>query len=164
MLYKNPLIWQASLLIEGEVLRYIGEFAQSQSGASEAGGILLGYRRGLNLHVTEATVPQLLDVSSSHSWWRRDLGHQRIATRRWKQSGQTLDYVGEWHTHPQSIPAPSNLDLTEWREICAGTCQPMVFVIVGTIGRWVGLGNERSIVSAAAMREQLHPQGLDARR
>jgi integrative and conjugative element protein (TIGR02256 family) len=63
-----------------------------------------------------------------------------MALAEWSNSGETMDYIGEWHTHPESDPRPSALDLDEWRKICHRRNDTMVFLIQGTLHQWVGVG------------------------
>src|SRR5687768_16273206 len=104
----------AKLLIEAPLLERLVAFRQVTSTAPEAGGILMGYRRGPHTHVTEATVPSRSDIRRRSSFFRHTGPHQRVALRRWKETNQTLDYVGEWHTHPEDDPGPSGIDLNHW--------------------------------------------------
>ena len=43
-----------------------------------------------------------------------------------------MGYLGEWHTHPQRIPHPSNKDLGEVVKISLKNEAPVVSVILGT--------------------------------
>lgn len=131
---------EARVLIEDEVLQCIFRYRQVSANATEAGGILLGYRRGEHLHVADATAPAKGDRRDRYGFARNDPMHQRHATIAWKRSGGTLDYIGEWHTHPQRQPRPSGLDQAEWRKVCMLKREPMVFVILGTEASWVGVG------------------------
>jgi integrative and conjugative element protein (TIGR02256 family) len=137
---KNALV-----LIEPQVLQRLVTFRQLGPSAPEAGGILLGYRRGPHAHVFDVTVPTKRDVRSRFAFSRHGADHQRVATRRWKQSGETMDYVGEWHTHPEDNPSPSNVDLQHWREIARAASRPMVFLIVGRQSNWYGAGLRRRL-------------------
>lgn len=130
----------AKLLIEAALLERLAPFRQVAWSAPEAGGILLGYRRGPHTHVTEATTPSQSDVRRRFGFFRHAAHHQRVALRRWKETGQTLDYVGEWHTHPEDDPKPSGIDQRHWLEITAASARPMVFVIVGRTSNWLGVG------------------------
>lgn len=136
----------AKLLIEASVFERFATFRQLASSAPESGGILMGYRRGPHTHVTEATVPSRRDVQRRFGFFRHAAHHQRVALRRWKETDQTLDYVGEWHSHPEDNPAPSGTDLREWREIMAANARPMVFVIVGRCTNWIGVGLRDRII------------------
>lgn len=129
------------ILIEERVLQVFAGHRQRHQGAPESGGILLGYRRGPHLHVTEATVPLDSDQASRTHFFRAAAPHQQAALAGWRESGGTMDYVGEWHTHPEHSPSPSTIDTRGWRRICNTRKAPMLFVIAGTQDRlWVGLG------------------------
>jgi len=62
--------------------------------------------------------------------------------KKWRASGGTLDYVGEWHTHPEQQPVPSRLDLEQWLAIHgARSGIGMIFIIVGSASQnWYGVG------------------------
>lgn len=138
------------LLIESPLLERLAAFRQIASSTPEAGGILMGYRRGPHTHVTEATLPSRGDIQCRLGFFRHAIHHQRVALRRWSETDQTLDYVGEWHTHPEENPVPSSIDLRHWRDIAAVSARPMVFVIVGCSTHWVGAGLRRRIVAVAS--------------
>lgn len=142
---RSALIWQVpmgqagKILVEAEPLMLMDEFWQNKAVKPESGGILLGYRRGNHLHVTMATAPQPGDGRWRFLFRRSKGSHQDIALHQWHASGQTVDYLGEWHTHPEPHPRPSHLDYTEWAKICARAPKPMLFMIVGWTGElWLG--------------------------
>lgn len=128
------------LLIETEVLEGLDAYRQTDPRSTESAGVLLGYRRGDHIHIVQATLPAADDVRSRFSFTRRDKSHQQIATREWQRSGRTKDYVGEWHTHPEATPAPSSIDVSEWKSLCRNNKQPLIFVILGTAHDWYGVG------------------------
>jgi len=136
------------LLIEDIVLSNVGAFRQVDPNAAEAGGILLGFRRASHLHVTIATPPGPRDLRTKFSFSRDDESHQRIALSEWLRSEETMDYIGEWHTHPESHPQPSSLDVREWQQICRRRAEPMIFMIQGILGSWIGFGVGRAIKAA----------------
>lgn len=115
------------------------EDAATYAGRTERGGILLGSRRGLHLHVEAATVPSRWDKGTMFAFHRGTAGHQAAALRRWKSSRNTSDWLGEWHSHPEQFPSPSNIDLKCWNSIVHHHGRPMVFVIFGYKDIWVGL-------------------------
>lgn len=101
---------------------------------TEAGGILLGKRRGRHLEVLSATAPMPTDRRQPFFFEREALGHAEVARQAWLSGGGLVDYIGEWHTHPQRIPVPSRVDRTEWRKLSVGRSEqsPLVVVVVGT--------------------------------
>lgn len=141
MLRSNPLTSpKALVLIEPDLMAKFETFRQLTQRAPEAGGILLGYRRGEHLHVTEATFPHAEDRQGRYSFHRHARHHQRRALTRWAATNHTMDYLGEWHTHPEEIPSPSTVDVRNWREITAGRGVPMLFLICGMSSYWLGAG------------------------
>lgn len=98
----------------------------------EAGGLLIGEYRGPHVEVVKCTTPFAGDFRSRSRFVRQDPRHQSIATAEWTASGGTLNYVGEWHTHPELHPTPSHIDRRSWVDkIRSRTPLPLVFLIAG---------------------------------
>lgn len=142
---RSPMIWQmpdsnkGMILIEPQPLDVIDQHWQIEDSTPESGGILLGYRRESHLHVIAATVPQVADRRHRFGFSRSSRHHQEIAYQKWISSDEMVDYLGEWHTHPETDPHPSSLDLSEWRKICRLNQLPMIFMIIGWSGNiWIG--------------------------
>lgn len=154
---RSHLIWEApqkpltKILIESFPLEEMDLYRQDASHKTEAGGIILGYRRGTHLHVTQVTIPQISDKRHRYGFHRSAQHHQQVALKAWHASGNTMDYLGDWHTHPELHPSPSELDLNEWKKICSKRTSPMLFMIIGVSGDlWVGLGDSREITCCVA--------------
>jgi integrative and conjugative element protein (TIGR02256 family) len=146
LVFTNPLVADGLVLFESTVLVVIAHHRQLTSQLPESGGILLGYRRGLHLHITHATKPGPQDRATRVSFVRKDPGHQAQALRMWKESGCTTDYLGEWHTHPEAIPNPSSTDHRAWAEISGASVAQHVFVIAGTSDViWAGCADSEQI-------------------
>jgi integrative and conjugative element protein (TIGR02256 family) len=130
------------VLIEEHVWEFLFSHAQTKSNTTEAGGILLGHRAGDHIHVISATGPLSNDKRTRLSFDRLDTGHQKAAHHAWASSGGTVDYVGDWHTHPQSIPTPSTKDYVEWKKLKKALPSSHLFAIVGSSGNsfWLGCG------------------------
>lgn len=127
------------ILIANNVIDKINDDAARYAGRRERGGIFVGLRRGPHIEVKEATLPMKWDLGTMFSFRRSSRGHQEIALKRWQESSQTMDWVGEWHSHPQSIPTPSSIDFGSWRQIITERNAAMVFLIVGYKAQWIGL-------------------------
>lgn len=139
LIWKNPWVADSNILFESEPLESMDQYRQDAKEKSEAGGILLGFRRNSHLHITIATRPQSSDRRQRFSFKRSPLHHQQVALSQWRASQMTVDYLGEWHTHPESSPSPSSLDVSEWKKICKVQARPMVFAILGQSGDiWLG--------------------------
>lgn len=149
MIWHNSIDNGGYILIEPAVLKLVRDYCQHQVSIPESGGILLGYRRGDHLHIVAATTPQPDDQRMRFRFFRRDPNHQKAAIRHWGKSGNTIDYIGEWHTHPEPNPTPSSLDISEWIKICCARKTIMVFLIAGWTGDlWLGVGRDQNILQA----------------
>jgi integrative and conjugative element protein (TIGR02256 family) len=146
----------AWVLIEAAVFDRVNPFRQRESAAPESGGILLGYRRGAHLHVVQATTPGHGDHGTRGSFRRSANGHREQALSGWHSSDHTLDYLGEWHTHPEPMPSPSGTDHRAWRELLAARLgRPLVFMILGIDdGIWLGYGHG-NVLSAISIEPEL---------
>lgn len=141
MIFNNPFNTRDSrVLVEDIVISNVCAFRQVDPHTAEGGGILLGFRRDPHLHIAMATPPGPRDRRSKYHFYRDVEFHAQIALSEWANTQKTMDYLGEWHTHPEDYPQPSALDLQEWRQICQRRKKPMVFIIQGIFGRWIGVG------------------------
>lgn len=130
------------------VQEVILDYRQTGFLAMEAGGILLGYRRGPHIEVVEATSPMALDVRRRHSFERKDPGHQAFSDIHWEVSGGTMNYLGEWHTHPEVKPSPSHLDRSEWGKLMNRYADPLIFIIAGTVQWYIEFGSRTWTIPA----------------
>lgn len=149
LICANPFERGAFVLVEPHVVQ--GVFAQRQRGPTdpEAGGILLGMRRGEHIHVTQLTGPGPEDRRTRTAFHRAKRSHQELALRQWRASGGVMDYLGEWHTHPEIKPSPSATDFREWRTLLRSYDAALVFLIAGTQEQlWLGLGKGARVQAA----------------
>lgn len=141
----NPLRSGGLVLLEPEVVAVFLRHRQDAPTKLEAGGILLGHRRGPHLHVVEATEPTKHDKRARTRFDRAPTIHRDLALDRWGRSGHIVDYLGEWHTHPEEDPRPSSIDLDAWRAIYGHRSVPMIFIIVGWGHQWLGVGQRANL-------------------
>ena len=114
---------------------------QARNADCEAGGLLLGSVHGGHMLIERATAPTVSDKRFRYLFERIPFGHKAIALSRWTASQGTVRYLGEWHTHPEDRPYPSNLDRSEWSRLSAKRRdkRPMLAVIVGRKSLYVEL-------------------------
>lgn len=76
----------------------------------ETGGILIGfYSSDLSSAWIEGVTPAPDDSRAGLTWFIRGrLGLKKLLKRRWNDGSH---YLGEWHSHPEQSPAPSDDDL-----------------------------------------------------
>lgn len=120
------------------------------SGSKEAGGQLFGLLKGQNVLITEATPPSLKDRRNLFGFIPNRQREQEDIHNRYPNG---LHFVGDWHTHPQGIPVPSNTDLASIRDCFEKSkhdLQYFVLAIIGTDplpqGIYVSLVNSSDIV------------------
>ena len=84
--------------------------------------------------VDSVTGPMRGDHRARYRFDRAAKAHQEVIDRSWAESGGTITYLGEWHTHPEPVPDPSSLDAGTWtRKIMVDRYSGLLFfVIVGT--------------------------------
>lgn len=111
-------------------------------GGLERGGTLLGRRLRPSPDIIVDLVQGPLDEdSSSRLSFRRSRAHQAVVDSIWSASGGTVNYLGDWHTHPELRPCPSRLDHNTWLSLAREQRlehQPLFFLIVGAqeVGCW----------------------------
>lgn len=121
------------LHFEPEVLEVFRNHIQRVDTDCEAGGLLLGTVHGEHLLIKQATTPTPRDRRFRALFERMPFGHATIASMLWAQSSGQVRYLGEWHTHSQDSPTPSELDRSEWRRLSRRRSdgRPLLAVIVG---------------------------------
>lgn len=79
----------------------------------ETGGILLGK---VSIDYSEYIITNACEISSSlmrtPTLFIRDYKKaQEVINNLWKNSNGIINYLGEWHTHPNMMGAPSSIDI-----------------------------------------------------
>src|SRR4051794_24267203 len=95
------------LAFNPEVLEHFSRYRQHRFYQTEAGGQLFANFAGDRIQVVEATGPRRTDTRSRTSYVPDRRAEQREIDVRHERG---LHYVGDWHTHPEDIPAPSGRD------------------------------------------------------
>ncbi|MFN1196879.1 Mov34/MPN/PAD-1 family protein [Pseudomonas aeruginosa] len=127
------------VVVSEEVMTLIKSYRQSSPEDWEAGGILMGKRRGQHFEVTFATAPQVKDIRSRYGFIRHPDGHQDIAENRLKVTNGEENYIGEWHTHPEIHPSPSTIDMRDWRRLSKTHRTPLLVIIGGIQACYFGI-------------------------
>lgn len=128
-----------------EIVRQLQDYIQHEANVSEAGGVLLGRYivASDDVVVDQITTPAKGDKRTRLLFIRSKQGHQGLTHQAWSATKGTRHYLGEWHTHPESDPTPSKVDLLNWNRLLAYyrfDPDPLYFVIVGieAIAVWQG--------------------------
>lgn len=145
---KEVVFGSASLgliVVEPQVLEHLYKYRQVQPDSHEKGGVLVGELRHPHIVVTGASQPGDNDSSSRFSFLRRDNSHKLFVQNRYKESNGTVVYIGEWHTHPERKPTPSNIDLDSWSKNLFSPHGSIV-AIIGYEFIWWGVQKNGSIL------------------
>ncbi len=122
-----------------EAVRTLLSYRQVGWLSREAGGVLLGRHLlgGSDVVVDSACEPTAAD-KRGRFWFRRARRPAQAAVdRAWRESKGVVNYLGDWHTHPEPVPTPSCVDRRDWRKVSRLTkveADHLFFVIVGTDG------------------------------
>ncbi|MEZ8142867.1 Mov34/MPN/PAD-1 family protein [Enterovibrio sp. FF113] len=126
------------VVIEPLAINAMRSLRQISPTAFEAGGVLIGERRGESFVVKEITIPSPEDRASRFHFIRQCSHHQLAIVGVNRRSGGTSNYLGEWHTHPQDQPYPSSIDFKNWRSSLRDQ-KPCLVAVVGRGGDWWAL-------------------------
>ena len=100
----------------------------------ETGGVLLGWRAGQRIYITEAIGPGPHAAHGQTTFVPdADWQAERIA-ELYERSGRRLAYLGDWHTHPGGSPVHSEADRATLSTIAAyepARCPRPVMGILG---------------------------------
>lgn len=120
----------------------------------EAGGQLFAEIREPPLLVVSATEPKVRDFRARFSFVPHRPTEQREID---EQFSVGLHYVGDWHTHPQDTPLPSDRDVNSINEmvrLSTHNLSGFLLVIVGRRpfpgGLFVGFSNGRDLVQLSS--------------
>jgi integrative and conjugative element protein (TIGR02256 family) len=136
------------LVIKHEALSDLYSFEQ-KSGADESGGILLGQVYPNHVIVERITTPSILDRFGQFFFIRSRIAAQKVINKIWKRSDGEIIYLGEWHTHQETNPRPSDVDLKMIRDAVNNTIMEIDFLFLIIIGQnrtiWVGIQSRDTI-------------------
>ncbi len=134
--------------ISDEPFERMNLYKQDDRKKLEAGGVLLGrlITNSKNIIVDRVTVPMIGDKRGKYEFIRGEKMHQQVITNAWEKSNGRCNYLGEWHTHPESYPSPSRKDYENWLNILENRVYDsffLYFVIVGTRETRIWEGNRK---------------------
>jgi integrative and conjugative element protein (TIGR02256 family) len=134
---------ESSVLITDAALSAMFAFRQAKARDKEAGGQLFAHFDGSDVVIVEATPPTFLDRRSRYNFKPNGF-LQRREIRKKHATG--LHFIGDWHTHPETIATPSGDDLTSMQDCFRRSRHDLtgfVLIVVGIApppeGWYVGL-------------------------
>lgn len=123
----NNIIFNESHLevIEKEILSF---------GTVETGGVLMGCITddGITVEAISGPGPKAIH---ENFYFRADPNYiDMFIDMSYANSQGKWEYLGEWHTHPQTTPEPSIKDLISLEEIAESSDNFAILLIIGAIG------------------------------
>ena len=97
-----------SVVLNELVVRHLARHRQLRCRRLEAGGQLFARFDGSEIVIVEATGPRRRDRRSRTSYVPDRRAEQKEIEER---HGRGLHFVGDWHTHPEARPTPSETDV-----------------------------------------------------
>ena len=123
---------EITIVIHESVISELSEYYVENS--KEVGGLLLG-------HLVNSTTYEVTEIEyicarkSTPISYQRDVKEaQRIINERWSESDGEINYLGEWHTHPNISASPSGTDIRSLCKIAEqvrGTLPIVILMILG---------------------------------
>jgi integrative and conjugative element protein (TIGR02256 family) len=137
------------LVLSAEVVAHLQ--MNRQTTGPEVGGQLFGIINDEGtITVVLATGPRTEDRKSRFLFFPSRYHEKREIKAQFKKG---LHYLGDWHTHPESEPSPSGLDLESMKECFAKSRHEhasFIMIIVGNTDApkwlWVSLHNVKTYI------------------
>lgn len=120
------------LVLEQSVVDHFYNWRQADPKMPESGGQLFGIVEGNSVRILCATGPRKSD-RRGRLFFVADRFAERLEISKLHKSG--LHYLGDWHTHPQAVPAPSRTDLSSMADLFVRSKHDLnafLMIIVGT--------------------------------
>ena len=127
------------ILLEDTVLDHFHRNQQKTVKHLEAGGQIFACFEKSTIRVKKVTGPRVSDCRTRTSFVPNRYAERREIKKLFKSS---LHYIGDWHTHPEPVPAPSYTDVKNFREIFRKSKHELsgfLMIIVGTLPAPEGL-------------------------
>lgn len=127
------------MVLTDAALAAMNRFRQTGPRDKEAGGQLFARFDGTDTVIVEATSPKWLDRRNRYGFWPNRWIQQREIRERYTRG---LHFVGDWHTHPEPIPYPSQEDFRNMQECFRHSLHDLhafVMIVVGTAQAPAGL-------------------------
>lgn len=130
------------LSISQVVLNVFMKYIQNDGKSPESGGIITGKIYDNLIDVMNCSEPSDLDSRSRYNFNRSFKTAQSFINEKFKKSKGEEIYLGEWHTHPEDFPTPSNTDINSFfKTINKNRLNSTIhfMIIVGRISIYIGI-------------------------
>lgn len=97
----------------------------------ETGGVLLGWRSKQDCVVVDVCGPGPRALHGRHRFLPDHKWQVSQIQRIFLESNGDIDYLGDWHTHPDGVAEMSNLDNKTLRHISNKVHKPIMLIAAG---------------------------------
>jgi len=102
-------------------------------GTIETGGVLVGYIENDVIYIEKASYPGPNAIHDIVNFQADANFVDMFIDMECANSDGRYRYIGEWHTHPQIEPTPSDIDLLSLKEIADTSTDFALVVIIGAV-------------------------------
>ena len=106
----------------------------------ETGGMLIGYRKGLDVVVTDIVGPGPGAIHQKYFFEHDNTWQKKQADELFNATEGQLRYIGDWHSHPDGPIETSPLDMQTIKLISdtpeALTPEPLMLIIGGNFSKY----------------------------
>jgi integrative and conjugative element protein (TIGR02256 family) len=110
---------------------------RQRENANETGGVIAGFREN-GVWILSSPMPPNSKNKAGRTWLKRDReSAQEFVNEAFKRNDGRINYLGEWHTHPEPHPNPSCDDFKMLKDLLRTSKLEIDFlmgVIVGDTG------------------------------
>lgn len=131
-----------NLSISEVVLNVFMKYIQDDNKSPESGGIITGKIYNNLIEVLNCSEPSESDISSRYNFSRSFKTAQSFINEKFEKSNGEEIYLGEWHTHPEDIPTPSNTDVNSFiKTINKNRLNSKLhfMIIIGRVSIYIGI-------------------------
>jgi integrative and conjugative element protein (TIGR02256 family) len=118
-----------------DVAARIGELAELYY-PLETGGVLLGWRDGHHRIVAGLIGPGPTALHGRRGFFPDHAWQKSEISKAFAGSSGDLDYLGDWHTHPDGIAAMSAVDRQTLARIARRVSRPLMVISAGRPTSW----------------------------
>jgi integrative and conjugative element protein (TIGR02256 family) len=124
------IVWLSSQVMQS-MCRYARELSPLENG-----GILLGWRSGEDRIVADLRGPGPHALHGRHCFVPDHAWQVTEINRAFQASRGDLDYLGDWHSHPDGVAEMSDLDSATLLRIARRVSAPLMLIVAGSGTEW----------------------------
>ncbi|MDM1537664.1 Mov34/MPN/PAD-1 family protein [Myroides odoratimimus] len=139
-----------SISLSKEVVSIFKKYIQNDAKKPESGGIITGKIYENLVDILNCSEPSHLDKRSRYNYNRSHKSAQIYINEKFEESGGREIYLGEWHTHPEDIPIPSDTDIKSFNKTLTKNVlnsDVHFMIIVGRTAIYLGIYFDRKFIN-----------------